>query len=191
MEKPLLFSRPRKRVYHHLLTMTRRLLTFTGVDRPGLIAAIARMLANLGADIEDISMTRLSGNFALMLLERGADTSQLAIACESLAQQLGLRCHIDEAVEESEHREPNIFVSAVGPNRVGIVATIAEVLARHGVNIVEMTTHLLERTTVPVYLVRLEAVADCDLLELEQELAAAGKEIGVEVRLEQIESEEL
>ncbi len=171
--------------------MTRRLLTFTGADRPGLIAAIARVLANLGADIEDVSMTRLSGNFALMLLARGGDPEKLECELRRISEELGLRCHIDEAVEESNRQEPNMFVSAVGPNRVGIVATIAEVLARHGVNIVEMTTQLIEKTEVPIYLVRLEGRADCDLIAVEQELVAAGQSVGVEVRVEQIESEEL
>ncbi|MGB9691178.1 MAG: glycine cleavage system protein R, partial [Candidatus Sumerlaeaceae bacterium] len=157
--------------------MMRRLLTFTGVDRPGLIAAIARMLANLGADIEDVSMSRLSGNFALMLLARGGSPDELERETQKLGRELGLRCHIDEAVEESDSPEPNIFVSAVGPNRVGIVAAIAEVLARHGVNIVEMATQLIEKTEIPIYLVRLEGCADCDLVALEQDLVAAGKSV--------------
>ncbi|MCX7625537.1 MAG: hypothetical protein N2Z21_04930 [Candidatus Sumerlaeaceae bacterium] len=171
--------------------MKRLLLTFTGEDRPGLIAAIARTLANLGADIEDVSMTRLSGNFALMLLARGAPKQKVEEACENLAKDLELRCHVEDAVEETVHQTSNLFVSSVGPNRVGIVATLAEVLAQHNVNIVEMTTHLIESTDVPVYLVRLEGVADCDLVELEHDLTEAARTIGVDVRVEPIEGEEL
>ena len=51
----------------------RRLLTITGTDRPGLIAAVSGVLAEQGADIEDISMTRLSGNFAMILVARGGN----------------------------------------------------------------------------------------------------------------------
>jgi glycine cleavage system transcriptional repressor len=171
--------------------MNRYLLTFTGADRPGLIAAIARELANLGADIEDVSMTRLSGNFALMFLARGCDRAQLETHLSALADRLGLRCHIDDAVEDQDSVIPNLFVSAVGPNRVGIVATIAETLAAHGVNILEMTTHLMEKTDVPIYLVRLEGRGDCDVVALEEDLAAAAGKIGVDVRVERIESEEL
>lgn len=171
--------------------MKRFLLTFTGEDRPGLIAAIARALADLGADIEDVSMTRLSGNFALMLLARGAEKETLEETCRKLGNDLGLRCHVEDAVEETHHPKPNLFVSSVGPNRVGIVAALAEVLARHNVNIVEMTTHLIESPEVPVYLVRLEGVADCDFVALEQDLTEAARSIGVDVRVEPIEGEEL
>lgn len=171
--------------------MNRRLLTFVGPDRPGLVAAIARALANEGADIEDVSMTRLSGNFALMLLARGGDSLRIEKRLRAVASQLGLHVHFDEAVESGELDVPNVFVSAVGPNRLGIVATIAEVLARHNVNILEMTTHLIDRTTPPTYLVRLEAKAPGDLITVEQDLVAAGKAVGVDVRVERIEAEEL
>ncbi len=171
--------------------MKRYLLTFTGADRPGLIAAIARRLAELGADIEDISMTRLSGNFALMLLARGPQREVLENAMTEVASHLELHCHVDEAVEKAQEVPPNVFVSAVGPNRIGIVATIAQALADHGVNITEMTTHLLETAQVPVYLVRLEGRAECDLVALEQDLSEAARAIGVEVRVEPVESEEL
>ena len=46
--------------------------------------------------------------------------------------------------------EATHFISAAGPNRVGIVATLSRVLADHGANITEMSTRLLERTRVPV-----------------------------------------
>jgi glycine cleavage system transcriptional repressor len=172
-------------------SMTRRLLTFTGADRPGLIAAIARVLSDLGADIEDVSMTRLSGNFALMLLARGGDLHNADEKLHEIAAKLGLHCHIDDAVEEVAPARANLFVSVVGPNKVGIVATIAETLAKHGANIVEMATRLLEKTEVPVYLVRLEAQADCNLVALEQDLLEAARKIGVEARVEPIEAGEL
>jgi len=57
--------------------MPRRLLTVTGPDRPGLIAAISGIMAAGNADLEDISMTRLSGNFAMIVVARGGEEQAL------------------------------------------------------------------------------------------------------------------
>lgn len=173
------------------MPMRRRLITITGTDRPGLIAAIAEVLAAAGADLEDVTMTRLEGNFAMMLVSRGGDDVQLEQGLARVAQELGLFTHVQPAVEQSAEELANAYVSAVGPNRVGIVAAIAGVLARHGANIVEMSTRLLEKTAVPVYLVRIEAVTGEETEGLRRDLAAAGAQLGIEVRLELMERVDL
>src|SRR5262245_19024580 len=107
----------------------RRLITVTGPDRPGIIAAISEQLAAQGADIEDISMTRLSGNFAMMMLIRGGVNDKLDAIRKEMAAKLGMRIHVEPAVETSAKAEANIFVSAAGPNRIGIVAALSKVLS--------------------------------------------------------------
>jgi glycine cleavage system transcriptional repressor len=169
----------------------RRLLTVTGPDRPGLIAAISGALAEEGADLEDVSMTRLEGNFAMILVARGGREESLQKRLEETARDLGLYVHLAPAVEGPEEQEANGFVSAVGPNRVGIVAAIAKVLAQHQANILEMETQLLEKTEVPVYMIRIEARVPGDWQALERDLAFAGQTVGVEVRLEPIERADL
>jgi glycine cleavage system transcriptional repressor len=169
----------------------RRLITVTGPDRPGIVAAISERLAAEGADIEDISMTRLSGNFAMMMLVRGGAPGKLDAIREKMSSSLGMFIHIEPAVETAAEPEANVYVSASGPNRIGIVATLSKLLATSGANITEMTTRLLRHTAVPVYLVRIEATTSADLETLKSELAAAGDELGVEVRLESIGHEDL
>src|SRR5258706_15657217 len=50
--------------------MSRRyfLLTAFGKDRPGIVAGVSRVLYELGANMEDASMTRLGGEFTMMLI---------------------------------------------------------------------------------------------------------------------------
>jgi glycine cleavage system transcriptional repressor len=171
--------------------LQRRLITVTGADRPGLIAGISEALANAGADLEDVTMTRLEGNFATILVARGGDTALLESGLEETARRLDLHVHIETAVERTPDDEPDCFISAAGPNRVGIVAAIARVLAQHGVNIIEMSTRLLEKTEVPVYLVRIEAKTSGAAGMLEQDLQRAGRELGIEVRFEMLERTDL
>lgn len=165
----------------------RRLITVTGPDRPGLVAAVSRVLSEEGSDIEDVSMTRLSGNFATMLLARGGDFEKLYQRLHEIGCEHRLHIHIESAVESGDEPDANGYVSAIGPNRVGIVALLSDILARHQANITEMTTRLLSRTEVPVYLVRIEAVIPGDLEALQEDLAAAATSLGVEIRLESME----
>lgn len=170
----------------------RRIITVTGADRPGLVSAVSSILAAEGADIEDVSMTRLSGNFATILLARGGQEETMTSQLEQLARDRGLYIHVGPAVEElPDHAEANCFISAAGPNRVGIVAAISRILAAHEANITEMTTRLLSRTQVPIYLVRLEAVVGRDWDELACSLAEAAKELGIEIRFEALEDPSL
>ncbi|OPZ10224.1 MAG: hypothetical protein BWZ10_02437 [candidate division BRC1 bacterium ADurb.BinA364] len=82
-------------------------------------------------------------------------------------------------------------MSVIGPNRIGIVATISGVMAAHGANIQEMTTQLLEKTEEPVYFIRIEARVDNNTEALEADLREAARKVGVEIRLEPLEDAEL
>ncbi|MBF0285558.1 MAG: amino acid-binding protein, partial [Magnetococcales bacterium] len=52
------------------MTTQHALLTLAGKDRPGIVAAISRVLYETGCNIEDSSMTRLRGQFTMMLMLR-------------------------------------------------------------------------------------------------------------------------
>jgi glycine cleavage system transcriptional repressor len=137
-------------------------------------------------------MTRLSGNFAMILLARGGSEQGLREGMERAAGAMGMFIHLERAPRAAAlDEQPNYFVSAVGPNRVGIVSTLSGILSRHGVNITEMSTRLLERTKVPVYMVRIECrcAEGWDGVAAELERAAAG--LGVEVRAEALESTDM
>lgn len=172
-------------------SLGRRLITVTGTDRPGLIAAISGVLAQAQADLEDISMTRLSGNFSMILLARGGDEAQLNAQLARVGSELGLYIHVNHAVENYQEQQPEAYISAVGPNRIGIVATLSKVLAAHGVNITEMSTRLLEKTEVPVYLVRIEATLPDNWDALALDLKETASKLGIEIRLEPMERSDL
>lgn len=170
----------------------RHIVTVTGADRPGLVAAVSKVMADEAVDIEDVSMTRLSGNFATMLLARGGDDRRLKERLEEIARRFGLNITLQPAVEHGDEPEPDVYISASGPNRTGIVAAISDALARQQANILEMTTRLLDRTKVPVYLVRIEAIAGPKGVEaLRADLEKVGRDLQIEVRLEDVEHEQL
>ncbi|MGZ4902643.1 MAG: ACT domain-containing protein [Halobacteriota archaeon] len=46
----------------------RIIITVTGSDHPGIVAAIAKLLADANANIEDISQTVVSGLFTMIMI---------------------------------------------------------------------------------------------------------------------------
>ncbi|MFL5879210.1 MAG: glycine cleavage system protein R [Actinomycetota bacterium] len=51
--------------------MARFAVSVFGRDRPGIVAAVSRVLADAGCNLEDTSMTILRGHFAMMLVVAG------------------------------------------------------------------------------------------------------------------------
>ena len=63
--------------------MARFAVSVFGRDRPGIVAAVSRVLADAGCNLEDTSMTILRGHFAMMLVV--PTDEQLEIAEQTLA----------------------------------------------------------------------------------------------------------
>jgi ACT domain-containing protein len=76
--------------------------------------------------------------------------------------------------------EERIIVTALGHNRVGIVAGISTVLAEHNASIIELTSTKMSSHFVMVMLVDISKV-DVSLTDLQENLNKKGKEIGVQV----------
>lgn len=117
-------------------------ITVFGRDRPGIVARVSGLLARMDCNIEDASQTILYGRFAGMFVVRPLKP----LALGELQQRLAEDFHGQELVfwtspVEKETAGPvaentaPFVVTTTGPDQVGLVAGITEVLARFGVNI--------------------------------------------------------
>ena len=73
------------------------ILTFTGQDRPDIVARATQILFENGCNIADSSMTRLGGEFTVMLilhLPAKMTTKALAQRFRPLAEEMALSVHI-------------------------------------------------------------------------------------------------
>lgn len=73
-----------------------------------------------------------------------------------------------------------VVVSVLGADRVGIVAGIASVLARHNANIVDISQTVVRDIFSMIMVVDISKV-DVDILQLRRELEEEGKRLGVMV----------
>jgi glycine cleavage system transcriptional repressor len=140
------------------------LLTAFGQDRPGIVWALTDGLYRLGCNIEDTCMTRLRGEFTMMIMVRLPDalaadalSAQLAPSISTLDLTILCKALPDHAAERlSEEDVPVFMLSVYGADHLGIVAQVARVVADHGGNITDVNTRVVGSTEQPVYIMVLE-----------------------------------
>lgn len=172
--------------------MTLHAVTVIGHDRPGIIAETTRVLADLGLNIEDSTMTLLRGHFAMMLIGAGdRASSDIEAALAGLTHDGSLTVTVREVPEEPEHEAVgSTYVLTVhGGDRAGIVSTLVGEIARAGGNITDLTTRLSGDMYVLVAEVDLPEQTDAE--QLQGALSRAAEALGVGVTLRQVESDEL
>ncbi len=173
--------------------MARRwIITAVGQDRPGIVAGVTKTLFEHGCNLEDSAMTRLAGEFAIMLIFSGPGTMterSLRRALEPLARRLRLAAHLKPLTKQEaarpRKRGRSYLISVYGKDRPGIVYRISDVLARNRANITDVHTHRSRRGRPSLYLTLLEVEVPParPIASLERQLATAARRLGVEVSL--------
>jgi glycine cleavage system regulatory protein len=117
-------------------------LTVLGRDKPGLVEAIAKTVADHGGNWEASRMSHMAGRFAGILCvsvpaERVGELERAVADLEAS----GLRVHVEHGAEDDGVRQAReLHLELVGPDRGGVVRDVSNVLAAQGVNIVELTS---------------------------------------------------
>lgn len=170
-----------------------------GQDRPGIVAALSKVLYEHDCNLSDSSMTILAGQFAVVLiLETGAKTDSQALS--EAIEKLGTDWHLQVSAGPVEEGETafagsgaTLLVSVYGADQAGITWKVAEGIAAKGYNVTDLSTRKIEGSA-PVYILLLEIEAGPDARsreELESALQTLGKEMGCSVTLKEVESSEL
>lgn len=167
-------------------------ITAVGQDRPGIIAALAGAVFDLGGNLDDATMTRLHGAFAAMVAARVPESvtvEGVRAALVPVGERLGLSVTVQGVADEQAEAAPDTLIAVYGADKPGIVHAVAARLAGCGVNITDMDTRLVGAPNAPVYVMQLEAVAgDVDLTD---ELAALRAELGVDITAQALDTEAL
>lgn len=166
-------------------------VTAIGADRPGIVAAVAEVLNDRGANVEDSAMTILGGHFAIvMLVECEDDAAEVQDALADATATFGLTVHVTEATGGHASAEPTHLLSVYGPDRTGILAGVTAALADADANITDLETRLLGADGEdPVYAMVIELVAPDGHDAVAATVAEACEQLGVDHTLRAIEAE--
>jgi glycine cleavage system transcriptional repressor len=172
-------------------------VTAVGADRPGIAAAVAKILYEQGGNVEDSRMAILGGHFAMMLIvavPAGTDAAALEGAFEAPARALDLIVAVRPVEEASKDQTAGstYVVTVYGADKPGIVYRVTETLASHRVNVTDLATRVVPGDE-PVYVMILEASvpAHADAAAVEADLKALSAELSIDVAFHPLEEETL
>lgn len=174
-------------------------LSAIGRDRPGIVAGLTRALFEQGCNLEESSMTRLKGEFAILLLvtlPEGGSSAALEKTIEPAARALGLTVLVRELTPEEmasadDSRTRPYTLVVYGADRPGIVYHVTQAAARHALNITDLRTRVTGPTPVYSLIMELEAPSDAVAAAFREDLQKLKGELQVETTLEPVEAEEL
>jgi glycine cleavage system transcriptional repressor len=166
-----------------------------GQDRPGIVAALAKALYELGGNLDDATMTRLHNVFTTMLsakLPAGKTLDDVRAALAPVAKEKGLSIAVETA-EVSSGRPvvppPDHMLTVYGADKPGIVYKVAAYLAERGINITDMDTRAAGTSDAPVYVMLLEVTAG--ERDIDGDLAALKADLGVDITVQYLDTEAL
>ena len=172
--------------------MENRLLIVTGKDRPGIVSAVSGFLAHSGINLEDVRMSILEGQFAMMLIvcvppkarkTLGPGLAQLEKSWKLSIFQCPLALRLNRKGNRSFRTPCPVLIRVIGRDRTGIVAGISQILARRGCNITDLQCRILGSGSKAIYTMLLEAEppAGVTLKSLQAQLKRLQHRLHVEI----------
>ena len=166
-------------------------ITVLGHDRPGIIADVTGVLAALGGNLEDTTMTLLRGHFAMTLIVACPQPpAEVERALRAMTANSGLMVSVREVPPEASVASGSPYLLTVhGADRPGIVSAVARVCADVGANITDLATRLSDDLYLLIAEVDVPTTVDVDALT--DRLFAVARELGVEASLRPVEADVL
>ena len=164
-------------------------VTVIGDDQPGLVEQLSTTISRHGGNWHESSMSQLAGKFAgiLRVEVAAARADELKAA---LGQLERLKVMAETAVDLPKRGPTRRWqLSLVGHDRIGIVREVSQVLARHAVNVEELTTHTSSApmSAETLFHAQAELLADIDLdtRALTAQLEAISNDLMVDISLDE------
>ena len=164
------------------------MLTVVGKDRPGIVARVTSALYEGGCNLGEASMTRLGGNFTVMLMvQHGGTVNSLENLVTPVTESLGLKLHVDRIEGElHRHETPDARIAVFGADRAGIVAQVTSALAEAGLDILDLQSNVAGSADKPIYIMQIEGRARQGIAALEAVVAVLDGQ-GMQVHIEPID----
>ena len=167
-------------------------ITAVGSDRPGLVDEISSFLAARTINIEDSRMAVLGGEFAVILLAKGAAgfDAKLAADLPSLEKKTGLSILIKQTTAPHERKiKPAIphRLTATSMDHPGIVHEITRILHNRSINIESMETRIINAplSGAPIFKMKclINIPFELKLATVRKELEKLGERMDIDIEI--------
>ncbi|MBN2703692.1 MAG: hypothetical protein JXR23_05715 [Pontiellaceae bacterium] len=154
-------------------------------DRPGIVAEITEGISALGGNLADLRESVLCGYFTMILVagfpaDVTPDNVRTALA-QATSAEVSVKLH-KGGFERSEAGEQTYILSAVGRDRVGLVALVSRFCCDRGINILDLASHVED--DFYTMMLQLDFSEVVDMAPFEAELAEFGRQNGLNLVLQ-------
>lgn len=169
---------------------TKLVISALGADRPGIVDELSNIIFSHDLNIEDSRMTVLGGEFAILLLVAGEQSSLETLQSETdkIEQLLNMRLLI-KATTEARHPDNLVpySVEVTALDNPGIVRNIASFFSNRNINIVDLQTkrYAAPHTGSPMFALHMTIgiAADTNLEQLREDLMDACDALNLDAEL--------
>ncbi|MBN2449188.1 MAG: hypothetical protein JXR77_02295 [Lentisphaeria bacterium] len=159
-------------------------------DRVGIIADVTMAIQGLQGNLADMSQTVLRGYFTMILIASfpdGVRPEDVRAALQTAAGtdhfEIGVAAPEQELPAETPTPRDNLYVlTAVGPDRIGLVAAVSGYLREKSINIADLSTRVESGTYTMMLLLELPPGTDVARLKRGLQVALEDVALSVEVR---------
>ena len=172
--------------------MQKIVISVVGTDRPGIVAAVARILFDHNCNIENVSQTIQQGEFAALFIATAAEGFQqenLLAQLQAGLKPLGLEVllkplsppQLDNPIAAS-----SFVVTTTGSDRPGLVAGISEMLARYQVNITNLRAVFRggDDPSGNIMIYEVDVPVTVDFKEFRQALRQRARDLGLDLNVQ-------
>ncbi|MEM7208076.1 MAG: ACT domain-containing protein [Pseudomonadota bacterium] len=168
------------------------ILTVIGPDHTGIVNRVSETISAHGGNWHESRMAHLAGQFAGLMRAQvpAGNSAGLRAALGALSEEDLQITVVTESsaasVEATDHQ--TLGLSVTGSDQPGIVRDITGVLARHGVNVEELTTEVspapMSSHELFIASAKMNAGADVDLDALQHELESLSHDLMIELSVQ-------
>ena len=173
--------------------MNKMIISVLGKDRPGIIAAVTKVLFDMDFNIEDVSQTILQNQFSGIFIATGPQDctfNDLRQALETNTADFELHFFVRElgssAVTWTTCDCEPFIITTRGPDRKGLVANVTALLASHNVNVTQLRA-VFRGGNEPgrnVMIYEVDIPLDIDQQQLRTDLQAKGDELNIQISIQ-------
>ena len=169
-------------------------MTMIGKDRPGLVESVASLVSQHGGNWLESRMCRLGGEFAgILRIHIEKEKEHLLLEALQTLQARGLTVVARPDQPEAAGGDRRLAaIEIVGQDRPGIVRQISSALARHGVNVEDLSTECrsapMSGETLFTAQAKLLIPTSCNVTELRQDLEKIAGDLLVDISFQELPS---
>ena len=154
-------------------------------DRPGIVAEVTEGISSLGGNLADLRESVLCGYFTMILIAGFPQEVSVEHVKKGLAEKtvsnVSVALH-EGGLTEDESIENAYVLSAVGRDRVGLVARVSRFCCDRGVNVLDLASHVEADQYTMMLQIDLSNIESLNIFK--EELARFGKQAGLNLVLQ-------